>query len=544
MKSRVKLLTILLCLNGAAQSPALAAQNVKDPDVEKLISKITARTSELENEVKLLKAELKQLKQDQPSKKTIEKKPPSIRLPKMESTFRYYKLSSCKSSYRTRPCPFNRKKFCIPVNEPIGQPFNISTCFAYGSPVITSPYLGTRSEFDGSDLIVLNSGTNQDVHLLREIKTLTVLNRKAHRPIPDTPTLVLSGRIESQAIASKNSTQNQNSSDFNLTNSQLDVVPIINSWVTGLMTFNYDNSMTTPRRINNSRIFVNDAFITIGNFCESPFYLSMGQMFLPFSGQYSSFMLSSPLPQQLGNVRERAVLLGYQPLSDNGLYGAIYAFNGPSNTDIHDRLNINEGGANLGFKYHFCKGCFDIGASYISNIADAIGLQNNAAPTNIGFLGFGNTSLSEVIDHHVAGLDVHSNFSFGNYRLYLEYVDSLKRFTANNLNFNDDGARPGSANIEGAYKFCICNRPSSIAIGYARTWEAFALNLPEERYSAVFNISIWKDTIASLEYRYDINYPSDTFGGGNGRLGFFVPYFPGDIGRTGSQLTAQFGIYF
>ena len=134
--------------------------------------------------------------------------------------------------------------------------------------------------------------------------------------------------------------------------------------------------------------------------------------------------------------------------------------------------------------------------------------------------------------------------SLGNYRLYLEYVDSLKRFDESDLNFNYDGARPGSANLEGAYKFCICNRPSSVALGYARTWQAFALNLPEERYSAAFNISIWKDTIASLEYRYDINYPSDTFGGGNGRFGFFVPYFPGDVGRRGSQLTAQFGIYF
>jgi len=519
-------------------APALATQDVKDPDVEKLISKITARTNELENEVKLLKTELKQLKQQrQPSKKTFKNQPVTFRPPKPGSTLRASKFSPCKNAYQANPCVPNYSALQPNVS-------NMAACFAHGSPVITSPYLGTRSEFDGSDLIVLNSGVNQDIHLLREIKTLTLLNQKEHRPTPDAPTLVLSGRIEAQAVASNNSSQNQTSSDFNLTNSQLDLMPIINSWVTGLMTFNYDNSMTTPRRISNSRIFVNDAFITIGNFCKSPFYASMGQMFLPFAGQYSSFMLSTPLPQQLGDVRERALLLGYQPMSNNGLYAAIYAFNGPSNTDIHDRLNINEGGANLGFKYHFCSWSFDIGASYISNIADAIGFQNNAAPTNVGFLGFGNTSLSEIIDHHVPGIDVHSNFSFGNYRLYLEYVDSLRSFAANNLNFNGEGARPESANIEGAYKFCLCGRPSSIAIGYARTREAFALNFPEQRYNAVFNISIWKDTIASLEYRYDINYPSDTFGGGNGPFGFFVPYFPGDIGRTGSQVTAQFGIYF
>ena len=560
MKFKLTLFIVLLCSIVGIQPTALASQTAKDADVEKLITKITARTNELENEVKLLKAELKELKsRKQPTianKTANEETLKPFHPPKPESTIRTCQFSkqiskqkaSKSHSHAIRPCPYKYKEMLTQVCEPVEQPLTIAACFAHGSNVITSPYLGTRSAFDGSDLIVLNAGMNQDVHLLQEMKTLMELNKKECRPRPDTPTLVLSGRIEGQVVAGKSS-QSVNSSDVNLTNSQLDVVPIINEWVTGLMTFNYDSSMTTPRRISNSRFFLKDAFVTVGNFCVSPFYASIGQMFLPFAGQYSSFMLSDPLPQQLGVIRDRALLFGYQPLSGNGLYGAIYAYNGPSNTDDRDRANINEGGINLGFKYHACdccgtNWCADIGASYLSNIADTIGFQNIAAPTSFGFLGFGNTSASERLDHHVPGLDVHSNFSFGNYRLYLEYVGSLKAFTENNLNFNCEGARPGAANIEGAYKFCICNCPSSVAIGYARTWQAFALNLPEQRYSATFNISIWRDTIASLEYRYDINYPSNTFGGGNGVFGCFVPFIPADIGGTASQVTAQFGIYF
>jgi hypothetical protein len=522
MKSTFKLGLTALCLFAMMPTRALADETTKNDNVEKLISKISSRTNELENEIKLLKAELKQLKQKQAKK--------IVQSPQRDKTLRFY------------PC--RDKKSVTQTSQPNATLVTRDVYFAKGSPVITSPYLGVRSEFDGSDLIVLNSGVNRDVKLLNQKKTLLALNERGHLPMPQTPTLVLSGRIEGQVSTGKNF-QNQASSDINPAGAELDLMPIVNSWVTGLITFAYDNSMTAPRRINNSRVFVNDAFATVGNFSQSPFYASIGQMFLPFAGACSSFMLTAPLPQQLGVVRDRALLVGYQPMSDNGFYGSLYVFNGPSNTNDSDRLNINDGGVNLGLKAKGCRWSAELGASYIGNIADAIGFQINGASSNVGFVGFGNTNASEVLEHHVPGMDAHGSFKLDAYRLYLEYVSATKDFAENNLSFNGDGARPSSASIEGAYLFDICRRPSSVAVGYARTWEAFALNLPRQRYSAVFNTSIWKDTMISLEYRYDLNYPRGTFGSGNGAFGLPVPFFPGEVmNQSGSQLTAQFGIYF
>lgn len=528
MKSTFKLVVTVLCLFAIMPMHALADETTKNDNVEKLISKITSRTNELENEVKLLKAELRHLRQKQSKNKTQTNK--LFQSPQRDKTLRF--------------CPCRDKKSVAQTSQSNTTLSSHGVYFASGSPVITSPYLGVRSEFDGSDLIVLNSGVNRDVKLLNEKKTLLALNEKEHLPMPQTPTLVLSGRIEAQVSNGKNF-QNQASSDINPTGAELDLMPIVNSWVTGLISFAYDNSMIAPRRINNSRVFVNDAFATVGNFSQSPFYVSIGQMFLPFAGAYSSFMLTSPLPQQLGVVRDRALLVGYQPMSDNGLYASLYAFNGPSNTNDSDRLNINDGGVNLGFKAKGDRWSAELGASYIGNIADAIGFQSNGLPSEAGFVGFANTNASEVLKHHVPGMDAHGSFKLDAYRLYLEYVSATKDFAEDNLSFNGEGARPSSASIEGAYLFDIYHRPSSVGVGYARTWEAFALNLPRQRYSAVFNTSIWKDTIISLEYRYDLNYPRGTFASGSGALGLPVPFFAGEVmNQSGSQLTVQFGVYF
>lgn len=525
------------------QTRGFAAQATsKDQETEKLIVKITARTNQLEDEVKLLKEQIRQLKH-QKSKSVVVKRQKQFKLPRPESTFRSYRFVKVHA-LNNKPTPyvkFRPNPVCTPAPEE-----DLAAYLLHGTAVVTSPYLGTRSAFDGSDLFVLNSGINQDVHLLREEKQLGDCYRNMGFPFPCNPILQLSGRIETQGIYTRNySNASTSQTDLNLSTVELDLVPIVNEWTTGLVSYLFDNSATAPVRIRNSKIFLNNAFITIGNFNVTPFYLSMGQMYLPFAGQYSSFMLSAPFPQQVGQVRTRAFLLGYQPLSGNGLYAAIYGFTGDSYTSAHSRINFNDAGANLGFKYTACTWSSDIGASYIANIADALGPQLNLAPHSSDFIGFGNTFQSEQIEHRVPGVDAHTNFCFGNYRLFLEYVGATKAFARDNLRFNDTGASPKSANIEGAYKFNICCFPSSFAIGYARTWEAFPLNLPEQRYNATFNISFLKDTIFSIEYRHDINYPVGTTGGGNGPHGDFVEFIPPyTLGEAGDQVTAQFGMYW
>ena len=97
-----------------------------------------------------------------------------------------------------------------------------------------------------------------------------------------------------------------------------------------MLELSFDNNLGTEtgsfssnNRTQNSRVFVNKAFVVIGDFLRSPFYLSFGQMFVPF-GTFSTTMVSSPVTQILARVQARALVLGYKQQSENNFFAAAY----------------------------------------------------------------------------------------------------------------------------------------------------------------------------------------------------------------------------
>ena len=64
------------------------------------------------------------------------------------------------------------------------------------------------------------------------------------------------------------------------------------------------------------------------------------------------------------------------------------------------------------------------------------------------------------------------------------------------------------------------HKPASIAASYQWTKDTLALNLPKQQISAVFNISIWKDTIESIEYRHSRDFNTNQFANGVSAPGF------------------------
>ena len=60
--------------------------------------------------------------------------------------------------------------------------------------------------------------------------------------------------------------------------------------------------------------------------------------------------------------------------------------------------------------------------------------------------------------------------------------------------------------VEGGYALNVLNRPVSLSLGYGRSSESLALNIPKQRYATTLAVTILENTIASLEYRYDKNY--------------------------------------
>ena len=165
----------------------------------------------------------------------------------------------------------------------------------------------------------------------------------------------------------------------------------------------------------------------------------------------------------------------------------------------------------------------------IGNIADSGGMQiGNVFNTN------------EQIVHRVPGYNIRGLLSIGEHiDLIAEYVGASTRFNPTDMSYNGHGAKPTAIDFEADYSFYILDqKPSSIGFAYGKTNQAMAMTLPLKRYAFVFNTSIWRNTLQSLEVRHDRNYAaSDTAKNAAGKS-------IKATGKPDNAITAQFDYYF
>ncbi|MBA2651340.1 MAG: LbtU family siderophore porin [Tatlockia sp.] len=406
-----------------------------------------------------------------------------------------------------------------------------------GTPIVSSPYLGDRPAFDGSDYIVNISSINRDIRLMDQRRRLYRAYESIGYPKPNMPIIAISGKVEPVAMINRPYV-GRSKSDLNLGSSELDVAAALNDKVEGFMSISYDD--TPPPvgpRVANSAFSLNMGFVNIGNLDRTPFYFTAGQMYVPF-GRYSSSMISSSLPLRLARTKSRPFILGYKSQGDFGPYAAVYGFKSDSNLG-HSGI----GGVNLGYTIRKGKLSGDVGAGYISSITDSTGMQDTGSAPFTTFGGFSSPTNGNELIHKVGGIDVHGNISFDRYSLTAEWVGSSGAFRAYDLSFNGQGARPQAAQLEAGITFMAFRKPSSIGVSYQWTKDSLALNLPKHQFSAVFNISIWKDTVESIEYRHSVDYRTNQFANG-----ISAPDLVNDLtfgtGRAGDAVIGQIGVYF
>jgi hypothetical protein len=414
-----------------------------------------------------------------------------------------------------------------------------------GTPVVIAPYVGDHVAFNGSDLIVNYSSYNEDLHLLQLRQSVYGQYQQMTYPNPAGPMLMLSGQITGTG-AYTDPNNAYHSSRFDLPAAELDVIPTLNDWAGGIITMKYDNTqMPNQPLTSNSHVFVDRAFVTLGNLNQFPLYLTMGQMYVPF-GTYSSNMISATLPQMIFQTRARALLLGYQNANAQGPYGEVYAFNGDADTSNHND-NVNDVGANLGFAYSNNSANVDAGIGAIADVADSLGMQATGATTSSmvpNFTGFSSTTSmftgqEDIIQHQVPGISTHLNFGIGNFGVNSEYLKATQSFSPLDMTYNGHGARPQAMNVEAYYNFPVFSKPSAITLGYGQTWQALALGVPEHRYIAAVTTSIWRDTVEEIEFRHDINYS-----GSDSASAFGVQTPSSTYGGTTNTLTAEIALYF
>lgn len=528
--AKMSLFVVSALLGTNTVTAEAASSSLSNDKLQQELSALTAKTAALDSEVKELKSKLNKQKSVQQVKTTNKKLTQSVPLSSKAA-----EQPQAISSHYSFP-PATRTLFDHPIT------------------VILSPDLGLRPQYSPSDLLEQYTTINEDLLLLRQradfYNIMAENNVDVERPI-----LVMSGGLEAQAIHSNGFGGAAGS--INLSTAELDFNAIINSWVNGLISVDYDDSpASTGSRVPNSRLYLNRGFFTIGNLNQFPVYLTMGQMYLPF-GRYSSLMLTTPMTESMGRINQRTALLGF---AHKGFYAQAYAFTGAQTTGSTSMLK--QGGGNVGFGHdldlHFVSSShIDAGVGVVSNIADSQGMQNNGIPGATGtFAGFGvpasttgaGPSNYNALQFNVPAIDAHSELAVGPFSFLAEYMSALRRFAVTDLSFGPTlatltGALPSVLHTEIDYSFNVYNRPVAIGAVYEQTWQALALNLPNRTIAGVISTSIWRDTVAAIEYRHDINYPSgNSANGGNAGVPVLAPTT--SLGGSRNTVTLQLGAYF
>lgn len=406
-----------------------------------------------------------------------------------------------------------------------------------GTPVVSSPYLGARPAFDGSDYIVNISSINRDIRLMQQRRSLYRAYDSIGYPAPDVPIIAISGKAESVGVIN-DPFRADATGDLTLGSNEIDFAAVLNKNVEAYVSVAYDESPpAVGPRIDNSAFNLNMGFVNIGDLDRTPIYFTAGQLFVPF-GRYSSSMISAPIPLNLARTKTRPFILGYKSQEDTGPFAAAYIFN--SDTTLG---KSGVGGVNLGYIYDVRGLNGEVGVGYISSINDAAGMQSNSAHVNTTFGGFGSFTNGNENVRKTQAMDVHANWAYDRFNLAAEWVGAIQTFRTQDLSFNDRGARPQAGQTELDITFKSFNRPSSVGLGYQWSQDALALNLPRQRYVGVYNISIWKDTVESIEYRHDIDYDLYQFANGAAPVGSVNKNTYG-TGRSANTVSVQIGVYF
>jgi hypothetical protein len=407
-----------------------------------------------------------------------------------------------------------------------------------GTPVVTSPYLGSRPAFDGSDYMVNISSINRDIRLMQQRRGLERAYKKIGYPIPNKPILAFSGKAQPIGVLGQ-PFFGDSKGDWDLGASELDLAAVINSNVEAYMGIAYTASPPSVggQRVANSNIFLNMGFVNIGDLDVTPFYLTAGQLYAPF-GRYSTAMVSPTLPMLLSRVKARPVIVGYKSQQDTGPFISGYGYRGDTTLG-----SSGVGGVNVGYIFDGYNLTGEIGGSYISSLNDATGMQYTGSVPLTTFGGFASINNGSENVAKIPGMGAHLSVSFDRYNFTAEWVSSAGDFREEDLSFNGHGAQPQAIQVEGGLTFMAFDRPSSVAASYQWSQDTLALNLPNQRLNGVFNISIWKDTIESLEFRHDFDFKRTDFANGAAPAGMVNETTYG-TGGSSNMLALQIGVFF
>jgi len=317
------------------------------------------------------------------------------------------------------------------------------------------------------------------------------------------PSVDFSGLVEVEPTAGEDF-EGSNTSDIVLATVELGAQARLNQTVTANALLLFEEDTQDDIEVDAANIVIDPS--------SNPYRLTVGRFYVPF-GVYETAFIDDPLPLELGETRETAVMGGFETA---GWRGQLWAFNGDS--DDGSDNTIGQYGVTGGYALSGDTLSFDSQISLINSIADSDTLTdtiNAATPVN-------------NLDDQVAGATAQARLEAGSVAMTGEYISGLSAFDASELPFDGGGAQPAAWQAELAHSWDWATTPVTIAAGYQGTAESLALGLPRHRALLGATIEPWSATSLSLQLAKDWDYDEADGGTGN----------------TARRITAQLAVSF
>ena len=311
----------------------------------------------------------------------------------------------------------------------------------------------------------------------------------------------LSGSIEGDFKTGEDFTGNH-SSEFVLDTVELIMEARMTDWATGKIVIDYDGTS------DSEDLFLDEAHVTLGKTETFPFFLTGGKIYAPF-GDFSTNMIQDPLTQALGEINPKGIIAGYEK---NGVIANAFTYNGMregGDPAEEENDSINGFGASFAYSYEQDECGFNAGIGWVSNLADAGTITDYLEEKGIF-----------AVADQAPGLSLNLGARYNAFALLTEYVTALDHFTLDELTYGVSEAEPSAWNSELAYTATIMGKETVFAVGYQKSWEASALELPEHRYLVAASIGLFEGTTLAFEYYYDKDYSISDGGTDNNGNGF------------------------
>lgn len=280
----------------------------------------------------------------------------------------------------------------------------------------------------------------------------------------------------------------------------------------------------SEQKLSTNDRWVDEAYITLGDFTQTPFYATAGREYVPF-GHYVKNELTPAATTYLTETQATAADVGFVTpfYNTSNVYGSVYALSGLNHTNAFgngtNQARLQNFGADLGLNKKDQTFGYAAGVSYLQNMADTNSVTN--VITGFG-MGTGNGTAGYTTQ--VPAISGFAGANYGPFNGEVDGVAALRNFSATDLAWTNDGgatiigAQPSAVNAKAGYNFSTLGHDSEVYFRYDHSWDAVTLALPQNQYLGGYNIDLAKNTSMEFQVMYNDDYSTSHGGTGEGSV--------------------------